>query len=49
MSVKACRQELPNKGVKLTAMRAAAYAPEHYLGERGAERHDVEPDGTMSE
>ena len=26
MSVKACRQELPNKGVKLTALRAAAYA-----------------------
>ena len=26
MSVKAWRQELPNKGVKLTALRAAAYA-----------------------
>ena len=26
MSVKACRQELPNIGVKLTALRAAAYA-----------------------
>jgi hypothetical protein len=26
MSVKACRQELPSKGVKLAALRAAVYA-----------------------
>ena len=35
MSVKACRQELPNKGVKLPVLRVAAYA-------QNVRRHEFE-------